>query len=544
VTNVSRKHLARLIFVTDYRRPCPIPHADRDEPLRVTTRLARDLRLASYGVLAALAGTGIGHLVAALTDPAASPVLAVGELVIDHTPTPVKNWAIAHFGTHDKTILVGSVLVGVLVLAGVAGLLSRRAFRRGAALLVVLVGIALYAALTRPVVHPVDALPGVVTALVGLAVLWGLTRLETGEPVLALTTADPPARTSRRGVLLGAAGVAVVAAAGGYAGRVIAHSRSAIGNITLPKPRSPAPAFPRGLEDKVRGITPLRTSTADFYRVDTRLSLPIVDADSWSLTIDGDVRKEQSWSFDDLLAMPLIERDITLTCVSNDVGGPYVSGARWLGVRLTDLLDRAGVGGTADQILSTDVDGMTISTPLALATDGRDAMIAVGMNGEPLPRAHGFPARMVVPGLFGFVSACKWISRMTLTTYDADSAYWTDRRWATDAPIKIASRIDTPNGLHLGAGTTFIGGIAWAQPVGVATVEVQIDGGPWQRATLGPRAGNDYGRQWYLPWDARPGSHQIASRATDRNGNVQTPVRATPFPDGASGIQRLVVAVA
>jgi DMSO/TMAO reductase YedYZ molybdopterin-dependent catalytic subunit len=503
----------------------------------VTTRL----RFALYGVLAALAGTGVGHLVAALTEPAASPVLAVGELVIDHTPTPVKNWAIAHFGTHDKTILVGSVLVGVLVLAAVAGLLARRSIRLGAGLLVLLVAIALYAALSRPVVGLGDALPGLVTGVVGLLALAGLTRAEREQPVVPGT--DLGAHASRRTVLLGAAGVAAVAAAGGYAGRVIAHSRQAIGNITLPKPKSPAQAFPRGLDDQVPGITPFRTSSADFYRVDTRLSLPIVDADSWSLTIDGDVRRAQTFSFDDLLAMPLIERDITLTCVSNDVGGPYVGGARWLGVRLSDLLDRAGVGDRPDQILSTDVDGMTISTPLALATDGRDAMIAVGMNGGPLPRAHGFPARMVVPGLYGFISACKWISRMTLTTYDADSAYWTDRHWATDAPIKIASRIDTPSGIHAKTGRTFIGGVAWAQPHGIATVEVQIDGGPWQKATLGPSAGDDYWRQWYLTWDAKPGSHQIASRATDRKGSVQTAVRAMPFPNGSSGIQKLVVSV-
>ncbi|MGC4110023.1 MAG: molybdopterin-dependent oxidoreductase [Nocardioides sp.] len=373
--------------------------------------------------------------------------------------------------------------------------------------------------------------------------MWGLTSLETGRPVLPGTQSDAEPNPSRRGILLGAAGVAVLAAGSGYAGRLIAKSRAAIGNITLPRPHSKAGPFPAGLDDKIPGITPFRTSNADFYRVDTRLSLPIVDASSWSLTIDGDVRHTQTFSFDDLLGMPLIERDITLTCVSNDVGGPYVSGARWLGVRLTDLLDRAGVGSHSDQILSTDVDGMTISTPLDLATDGRDAMIAVGMNGEPLPRAHGFPARMVVPGLYGFISACKWITRMTLTTYADQSAYWTDRGWATDAPIKIASRIDTPDGLHAKAGKTFIGGIAWAQPIGVGKVEVQIDGGPWQQATLGPSAGNDYWRQWYLPWTASPGSHQISSRAIDKHGNVQTAVRATPFPDGSSGIQKLLVSV-
>jgi DMSO/TMAO reductase YedYZ molybdopterin-dependent catalytic subunit len=520
----------------------PIPIAGRDERLRVTTPHLRSLRFALYGVLAALAGSGVGHLVAALTDPAASPVLAVGELVIDHTPTPVKDWAIAHFGSHDKTILVGSVLLGVLLLSAVAGILARRSYLRGAALLTLLVAIAVYAALHRPVVPPRDALPGIVTGIVGLSVLAGLTRLESRPPPGAAGT-DAATTPSRRGVLLGVGAVAAVAAGTAYAGRLIARSRAAIGDITLPRPRSKAPPFPRGLDDRVPGITPWRTSNADFYRVDTRLSLPIVDAGSWSLTVDGDVRQQQTWSFDDLLTMPLIERDITLTCVSNDVGGPYVGGARWLGVRLTDLLDRAGVGDRADQILSTDVDGMTISTPLALATDERDAMIAVGMNGEPLPRTHGFPARMVVPGLYGFISACKWITRMTLTTYVDHSAYWTDRGWKTDAPIKISSRIDTPSGLHLKAGHTVIGGVAWAQPVGVAKVEVQIDGGPWQRATLGPSAGNDYWRQWYLRWDATPGSHRIACRATDQNGTVQTAVRATPFPDGSSGIQRLVVAV-
>jgi DMSO/TMAO reductase YedYZ molybdopterin-dependent catalytic subunit len=522
--------------------------ARRDERLRVLTKL----RYALFGVLSALAGMGAGHLVASLTEPESSPVLAVGSAVIDHTPTPVKNWAIAHFGTHDKTILVGSVMVVVLLLAAVAGLLARRALRWGAGLLVLLVAVAVYFALTRPVVHPVDALPGVVTAVVGVAALCLLTRLDRPSLVEDPSVVDDPSvversrdhASSRRGVLVGAGAIAVLAAASGYAGRAVAHSRAAIGNITLPRPRSPAGAFPRGLDAQIPGITPFRTTPTDFYRVDTRLSLPIVDHSSWELILDGDVKRSQSFSYDDLLAMPMIERDITLTCVSNDIGGPYIGGARWLGVPLKALLDRAGVGTTADQILSTDVDGMTISTPLALATDGRDAMIAVGMNGAPLPREHGFPARMVVPGLYGFISACKWINRMTLTTYDADTAYWTERGWSEQAPIKVESRIDTPRGLQrLHAGKTHIGGIAWAQPVGVGQVEVKVDGGPWQKATLGPSAGNDYWRQWFLTWDATPGQHQIASRTTDKHGVVQTAVRTTPFPNGASGIQKIVVSV-
>jgi DMSO/TMAO reductase YedYZ molybdopterin-dependent catalytic subunit len=271
-----------------------------------------------------------------------------------------------------------------------------------------------------------------------------------------------------------------------------------------------------------------------------------VDAIGWTLTVDGDVDREVSFTIDDLLGMRLIERDITLTCVSNDVGGTYVGAARWLGVPLRDLLDRAGIDHTrADQILSTDVDGMTISTPLRVALDGRDAMIAVGMDGRSLPREHGFPARMVVPGLYGFVSACKWITRMTLTTYAEQSAYWTDRDWATDAPIKVSSRIDTPKPLStVRAGRTVIGGIAWAQHRGgVGRVEVRVDGGPWQPARLGPDVGVDYWRQWYLPWTAEPGQHTLAVRATDGRGAVQTAVRATPFPDGSSGIQQIVVDV-
>ena len=340
--------------------------------------------------------------------------------------------------------------------------------------------------------------------------------------------------------------MAAAAVAMGVAGRQVARARGVIKDLTLPAAAEPAPAFPEGLEGKYPGIAPLRTPNADFYRIDTRLTLPVIDRDTWTLTIDGDVDQEISLSFDDLLEMPLIERDITLTCVSNEVGGPYVGGTRWTGVRLTDLLDRAGIGSTgADQILSTDVDGMTISTPLDLATDGRDAMIAIAMDGQPLPRDHGYPARMVVPGLYGYVSACKWITRMTLTTYDEKTAYWTDRGWAIDAPIKLMSRIDTPRPLaNVKAGKTFIGGVAWHQHRGLTGVQVRIDGGEWQDARLGADAGNDYWRQWYLDWDAEPGQHTLAARALDENGEPQSPARATPFPDGASGVQSIVVNVA
>ncbi|MDF1604312.1 molybdopterin-dependent oxidoreductase [Nocardioides sp. YIM 152315] len=491
------------------------------------------LLFAGFGVLATLVGVATGHLVAALTEPASSPVLAVGSQVIDLTPTPLKEWAIRTFGSHDKDVLVGSVTAGVLVLAAIAGLLARRRFELGAALLLVLVLI--------PAVVAEQVLPSVAAGAVGVAVLWWLTRA-------APTPAPGGSGPSRRAVLVAAGTAAAAGALAGGAGRLITSYRTRETTVSLPAPADPAPPFPaRPLDARVPGVTPLRTPTGDFYRVDTRLTLPIVDVDDWTLTIDGDVSRSVTFTFDDLLDMPLVERDITMTCVSNEVGGTYVGGARWLGVPLTDLLDRAGIAETsADQILSTDVDGMTISTPLDVATDGRDAMIAVGMNGSSLPRAHGFPARMVVPGLYGFVSACKWITRMTLTTYAEQDAYWTRRDWATDAPIKIASRVDTPKPLStVEPGRTVIGGIAWAQHQGgVAGVEVRVDGGDWQRARLGPSVGTDYWRQWYLPWTAEPGQHALACRAIAGSGDVQAAERATPFPDGSSGIQEIVVTVA
>ena len=496
---------------------------------------------AGLGVLATLVGMAVGHLVAALIDPASSPVLAVGSTVIDLTPTPVKEWAVAQLGTADKPILVGSVMAGAILLAAIGGLLARRRFEAGALVLIALVVVAGVAAVVRPGAGPLDAVPALATAVTGVSALRWLTRVTPAAAGHTATTDDLP---SRRGVIVATSVLTVAAAAAGDIGRLVAGLRADPADVALPGPADPAPAFPTGLDRTVPGISSFRTPNDTFYRIDTRLTLPTLGVEDYELVVDGDVENELTLSFQDLLDLDLIERDITLTCVSNDIGGPYVGGARWLGVRLTDILDRAGVGGTADQILSTDVDGMTISTPLAVATDGRDAMLAVGMNGEALPRAHGFPVRMVVPGLYGYVSACKWITRMTLTTYDAQEAYWTERDWAIEAPIKIASRIDTPKSFsEIDSGPTFVGGVAWAQDRGIGKVEVQIDGGEWQTAELGPSAGLDYWRQWYLPWEPRPGEYSLTVRAETRDGEQQTPAKAMPFPDGASGYQRIVVRV-
>lgn len=496
------------------------------------------LPAAAAGVLAAAAGAAAGHLAAGLTDPAASPVIAVGSTVIDATPTAVKDWAVATLGAHDKPVLLAGVVLVTLLLAGLAGRLTRRSRTAGAGLLLLLVALATAAALTRPVARPVDVVPGLVTAATGVGVLLALTR--------RLTTSDGTdgSGPTRRGVLLGSGAVAVAALAAATAGQWLAGAGARVAAVRLPRPARPLPPLPAGLEQRFPGISPFRTPVGQFYRVDTNLTVPAVDPGGWRLVVDGAVHRRLELRLDDLLAMPLVEHDVTLTCVSNQVGGQYVGSTRWLGVPLQHLLDRAGVRAGPDMLLSTAVDGFTISTPLDVATDGRPTLVAVGMDGRPLPPEHGFPARLVTPGVYGFVGATKWLTRLTLTTYDEHTAYWTGRGWATRAPIKISSRIDTPAPLSsIAAGPTVVGGVAWAQEHGVAGVEVSIDGGPWQPARLGPDAGIDYWRQWYLPWRATPGRHDLAVRARSRDGLVQTAVRAAPFPDGSSGIQHVVITV-
>ena len=309
---------------------------------------------------------------------------------------------------------------------------------------------------------------------------------------------------TRRTVLVTSALVAVLSGATGWLGQRLVSIRTRPEDVNLPAAADRAEPLAQGLENRIKGISRFQTPNKDFYRVDVNLSVPVIDLDSWRLEIDGDVDNELSYSFDDLLGMDLVERDITLTCVSNQVGGPYVGAARWLGVPLKRLLDEAGVGSKADQILTTATDGFTISTPLDVALDGRDTLVAIGMNGEALPSEHGFPARLVTPGVYGFVGATKWLRKITLTTYAKETAYWTDRDWATDAPIKISSRIDTPQAFKtLKKENAVIAGVAWAQTRGVEKVEVAIDGGRWQQVELGPSAGVDYWRQWFFRWRTR-----------------------------------------
>ena len=514
------------------------------------------LRYAACGLLAALAAMAAGHIVAAFVNPSASPVLAIGSTVVDATPTPVKEWAVQTLGTADKPVLLTVVAVITALAAAGIGIVSRTRPTLANSLLVGLAALAGIAAWLRPSSLPQDIAPSLVAGLVALASLAGLRVLAERvgddaparpESPLDHTAYAPgsPGMTGRRTFLAGAAGVAVAAGAVGALGQRLARTPTLPSDITLPEPRTPLPPLPTGIEGKVKGVSPFRTPVDDFYRIDTALVIPRVDLDSWRLEVDGLVDRPFSMTFEELLTLEVLEKDITLNCVSNEVGGPYISSARWRGVRVRDVLARAGVQAGADQILSESVDGMTISTPVAALTDDRDALLAFAMDGEPLPARHGFPLRMVTPGLYGYVGATKWLTKLTATTYARDRAYWTRRDWDEKAAVKTQSQIDTPMGLGTyDPGRIAVGGVAWAQAGGgISKVEVKVDDGPWQQATLGPDGGTTYWRQWSWVWDARSGRHELTVRATNGRGEVQTEERADPFPGGASGYHSVVVVI-
>ncbi|WP_326782164.1 sulfite oxidase [Streptomyces longwoodensis] len=539
---------------------------NEEKDRRVRPGWPRPALAALSGVLAGFTALAVAEPVAAAVRPQSGPVIAVGGASIDATPTAVKDWAIRHFGTDDKLVLQLGILAVLTLLALALGVLALRYRRVGAAGVLLFGAIGAAAAVSRPdSTGPVDALPSVVGAVAGALLLYVLVgRLTaTGRPAApasdsAEETGDGlsvPAGWDRRGFVLAAASAAAASAAVGTVGRTLTTSRGqdAIASrekIVLPSPGSPARPLPGRAGLRIPGLSPFVTPNAEFYRVDTALVVPQVDATAWRLRIHGKgVQRPGSYSFDDLLRRELVERDITLTCVSNEVGGPYVGTARWTGVRLADLLAECGVkppsrGGPADQLVSRSVDGMTIGSPVEDVMDGRDALLALGMNGEPLPFDHGFPVRMVVPGLYGFVSACKWIKDIELTTFDSYDPYWVKRGWARKAPVKTAARIDTPKPFaRPGAGTVMVAGVAWAQHRGIDKVEVRVDDGPWQEADLAAEDTRDTWRQWSFPWRSTKGGHTLTVRATDRTGAVQTDRRTRTIPDGATGWHSVVVTV-
>ncbi|MGW2689047.1 molybdopterin-dependent oxidoreductase [Streptomyces sp. NPDC001414] len=526
----------------------------------------RLLAAALAGAVAGFAALAVAELASAAVRPEAGPVIAVGGAAIDRTPTAVKDWAVRHFGTDDKLVLELGILAVLAVFAvalGVAALRFRRAGAAGVALFGVVGAVA---ATGRPDSRGfADAVPSLVGAGAGAALLYVLAgRLarrdraagaRDGSDAGAGAGRVPAGDWDRRGFVVAASAAAVASAGAGVLGRALngASGRGAVASrdrVVLPAPGSPASAVPRGAGQRIAGISPFITPNDAFYRVDTALVVPKVDATAWRLRIHGEgVARPVTLSFADLLRRELVERDITLTCVSNEVGGPYVGNARWVGVRLAALLAECGVrppsrGGPADQLVARSVDGMTLGSPVEEVMDGRDALLAVGMNGVPLPFEHGFPVRMVVPGLYGFVSACKWIEDIELTTFDAYDPYWVKRGWARKAPVKTQSRIDTPKPFaRPEAGTVMVAGVAWAQHRGIDRVEVRVDDGPWQQARLAAEDSRDTWRQWSFPWQATRGGHTLTVRATDRTGRVQTDERTGTVPDGASGRHSVVVTV-
>ncbi|MFG3321000.1 molybdopterin-dependent oxidoreductase [Streptomyces sp. NPDC048171] len=523
----------------------------RNHPAPAWTRLGLG---ALSGLLAGGAALAAAELTAVAVRPQAGPVVAVGGAAIDRTPAAVKDWAIRSFGTNDKLVLQLGILAVLTLFALALGLLALRHRRTGAAGVLVFGVVGATAALGRPDSTGVtDALPSVLGAVAGALLLYFLVgRL----PAPGRDVPDPEGEDwDRRRFVIAATAAAAASAGAGVLGRALsgAGGREAVASresITLPRPASGAPAVPRRVQARVDGVSSFFTSNSDFYRVDTALVVPKVDATTWKLRVHGKgVTREKTLTFDDLLRRELIERDITLTCVSNEVGGPYVGNARWIGVRLADLLEECGVrppsaGGPADQLVARSTDGMTIGSPVEDVMDGRDAMLVVGMNGQPLPFDHGFPVRMLVPGLYGYVSACKWIKDIELTTFDDYDPYWVKRDWAREAPVKTQSRIDTPKPFgRPGAGTVMVAGVAWAQHRGIDKVEIRVDDGPWQEATLAAEDSRDTWRQWSYAWKATKGGHTLTVRATDRTGEVQTEKRTKTVPDGASGWHSVVVTV-
>jgi len=511
---------------------------------------------AIVGLVAAGAGLSVGELLAGVWDRWRSPVVVVGDRVVDAVPPAVKDWAIDTFGTSDKAVLVGGtllVLAAVAVAAGVSATRGRLVVALGLVGIFAACGAA--ASLGRGSPGPVAVVPSLVAGVVAAVVLrWlaGLAALgwnsDRGRPAegesgpvasdraVSMRALQADSRRRFLGVSVGVAAASVaVAGAGRWLQRQAAVAVERL-QVLLPSPVSAAPAVPEAATVGVEGVGPFVTPTEEFYRIDTALVVPQVGVEDWTLRVTGRVDRPLTLSYDQLLARPMIERIVTIACVSNEVGGDLIGTATWLGCRLDELLEEAGVQAEADQVVGVSVDGFTAGFPTAVL-DGRDALVVVGMNGEPLSAKHGFPARLVVPGLYGYVSATKWLSEIRLTRFDEFEGYWIPRGWAVEGPVLTQSRIDVPRArTELTAGVpTPVAGVAWAMVGEVTRVEVQVDDEPWRDARLGESYSESTWRQWTLTWTPTPGEHTIRVRATDSGGETQTSEVTDVAPDGARG---------
>lgn len=509
---------------------------DARPDLRAPARLA--------GVVAAVVALAVTELVRAVSTDAPSLIVAVGDVFVDGLPGDITRSVIGAIGTADKPALLLGIVVVALFIGAKTGSAALARPWVGDVVFAVFALLGALAGIRAPLTTDAGAVTAALLGgIAGAATLRLLLRRAT-----AWTTPGHPGGTDagRRQFLALAGATGAFAAAVGLTGRSLGLGRTveaARDDVVLPEVTGGTrpSAADAGLD--VEGITPFVTPNADFYRIDTALTVPQVDPASWTLTIDGMVEEPFELTFAELLDLPLVEREVTISCVSNEVGGELVGNARWLGVPLRSLLRRAGVQDGATQIMGHSVDGFTAGFPTELLDDDRPALVAVGMNGEPLPIEHGFPARLIIGGIYGYVSATKWLSRIELTTLDAADGYWIPRGWAKEAPIKTQCRIDTPRSSDQDAGSVPVAGVAWAPTRGIAKVEVQIDDGPWQEARLGPGTSDDTWRQWVHDWRPTPGRYQLRARATDGDGETQTDESAPPAPDGATGYPTRIVTV-
>jgi DMSO/TMAO reductase YedYZ molybdopterin-dependent catalytic subunit len=512
--------------------------------------LERSLGGLAAGLVTLLVFLGVAELVALLIGPNAAPSIAIGQNVIAHTPQSLKEFAISHFGENDKGVLLAGIYTTLAVVSAAAGALAALTRRAVALVSVAVLGaLAAVSAATQPNASWVDALPSLAGAAGAVAAFMQMVGdRPRPQPVTRVEEHRPDeVALSRRRLLTSAAALAALGGAAYLGGR---RALSSIYNATTSRVavRLPAPAstIPKvsGTGFDVAGLHPYITPNDDFYRVDTALVVPQLSTQDYTLRLHGMVDHPASYSFDDLLAMPLIERPITMVCVSNPVGGPYVGNAIWLGVPLSHLLGQAGIHPDADQLFMTSSDGMTIGADLRAAMDGRPAMLALGMNGEPLPFEHGFPVRAIIPGIYGYASACKWLVDIEVTTYAARKAYWAQRGYAEKAPIKLESRIDTPASFaQLTRGAVAVAGSSWHPGIGIRRVEVKVDDGPWTEASLAAVDSVDTWRLWRWEWHATSGTHNLQVRAVDANGQVQTAAEASVVPSGTTGQESVVVTV-
>jgi DMSO/TMAO reductase YedYZ molybdopterin-dependent catalytic subunit len=536
--------------MNDDMRPAPPAPADLPLPSRSSAALA--------GLVAAGVALATGEIAAGLVRGIPSPSGAVATAVIDLAPPGSKELVVGLFGTNDKAALLVLVTVVVLGAGAGIGILARRRLLLAGLAVVALVAVGALASLRDPIAQftPVT-LAAALQVGAGLQVLFMLIAAAgPGSAVRGSTAVAAAASTGRRGFLLQAGGLGALALVGGGVGRMLLAGRADAtagrnagpGALPIPQAISPAVTPPPDASIDLPGITPVVMPNDRFYRIDTALFTPSVDVSTWDLRVFGMVDREVRLTFAELVQLPLIERYVTISCVSNEVGGDLVGNAKWTGVRLLDVLAMAGVQAGATQVVPRSVDGWTAGFPTAWLHDPahpRDALIAVKMNDAPLPTEHGYPARLVVPGLYGYVSATKWLKELELTTLGAFDAYWVPRGWAKEAPILTQSRIDVPrDGASVKAGSVAVGGVAWAPDRGIAKVELSVDGGPWQAATLATELSPATWVLWQWTWQATAGQHVLEVRATDGTGAVQTADVTPPDPDGARGHHRIAVSVA